>query len=158
MYHYAGLVKKDPTANGQAVAAKVGKGEGMARHIPYCFFNVTWQIVPAGSIAGIVPASTPGAKKAGAPRARACCGNQRQKRRQRLRLVWQPRRLPRLPLPLRLMTTLCQPRRLPRLPPPVRLLMTTLKATEALAALSCSMCPQHSQVAVPVATVATLRV
>ena len=67
MHHYAGLVKKDPTANGQAVAAKVGKGEGMARHIPYCFFNVTWQIVPAGSIAGIVPASAPGAKKAGAP-------------------------------------------------------------------------------------------
>ena len=60
-------MKKDPTANGQAVAAKVGKGEGMARHIPYCFFNVTWQIVPAGSIAGIVPASAPGARKAGAP-------------------------------------------------------------------------------------------
>lgn len=60
-------MKKDPSANGQAVAAKVGTGQGMARHIPYCFFNVTWQIVAPGSVAGIVPASAPGARKAGAP-------------------------------------------------------------------------------------------
>lgn len=39
----------------------------MARHIPYCFFNVTWQIVPPGSVAGIVPATAPGARKVGAP-------------------------------------------------------------------------------------------
>ena len=38
----------------------------MARHIPYCFFNVTWQIVPPGSIAGIEPTTAPGARKAGA--------------------------------------------------------------------------------------------
>ncbi len=65
---HAGLVKKDPTANNQAVPAKVGTGQGMASHQPYCFFNVTWQIVPAGSIAGIAPATAPGgAKKAAAP-------------------------------------------------------------------------------------------
>ena len=61
---HAGLVKKDPTANNQAVPAKVGTGQGMASHQPYCFFNVTRQIVPAGSIAGIAPGE---AKKAAAP-------------------------------------------------------------------------------------------
>ena len=56
----AGLIKKDPTANGQAVPAKVGTQQGQAKHIPYCFFNVTWTIVPPGSIKGA-------AKAGGAP-------------------------------------------------------------------------------------------
>lgn len=66
---HAGLVKKDPSANGQAVAAKVGTQTGQAKHIPYCFFNVTWTIVAPGSIKGVVPAAAPDAasKKAAAP-------------------------------------------------------------------------------------------
>jgi hypothetical protein len=62
-----GLVKKDPTANGQAVPAKLGTGQGQAKHIPYCYFHVVWQTVPAGSIAGVQPASATSAKKAAAP-------------------------------------------------------------------------------------------
>ena len=76
----AGLIKKDPTANGQAVPAKVGTQQGQAKHIPYCFFNVTWTIVPPGSIkgaakAGGAPAPAPllatAAKKPAATRAGA---------------------------------------------------------------------------------------
>ena len=62
-----GLVKKNPTANGEAVPAKLGTGQGQAKHIPYCYFQVVWQIVPAGSIVGAQPALATGAKKASAP-------------------------------------------------------------------------------------------
>ena len=36
--------------------AKVGTQQGQAKHIPYCYFNVTWTIVPPGSIKGAAKA------------------------------------------------------------------------------------------------------
>lgn len=53
-----GLVKKDPNAGGAAVPDK------NAKHIPFCFFNVTWTVVAPGSIE-MPPAASP--KKAAAP-------------------------------------------------------------------------------------------
>lgn len=58
--HVAGLVKKDPNAGGATVP------DPNAKHTPYCYFNVTWEVVPTGSIPAAAPSEAAAKKPAAA--------------------------------------------------------------------------------------------
>ena len=64
----AGLIKKDPALGGLPIA------DPKAKYNPYCYVNVTWTVVPPGTIAatpGAAPAATPPAAAAAKPAAQA---------------------------------------------------------------------------------------